>query len=55
MGKEIIKVKTSIEQTLQEKERFNPYQTGHGFYKSKKHPSRTEEKEKLRKEIEDVL
>lgn len=55
MGKDIIKITTSIDQTLAEKERFNPYQTGHGFYKNKKYPSRTEEKEKLRKEIEDVL
>ena len=54
MKKEIIKTTTSIDQTLLEKERFNPYQTGHGFYKDKKHPSRTEEKQKLRKEIEEV-
>ena len=55
MSKMIIKTIPSVDQTLFEKERFNPYQTGHGFYKNKKRPSRAEEKQKLRKEIEGVI
>ena len=54
MQKENIITVNTVENTLLNKERFNPYQTGHGFYKDKKHPSRTEKKQKLRKEIENA-
>lgn len=31
--------------------KYNPYMTGHGAWKSKKHPSRAKRKSDLRKEI----
>jgi len=46
-----IKVMNSIEATIHNKKKFNPYQTGHGVWKSKKHPNRCSRKNELRKEI----
>lgn len=35
---------TSLENTLATKERYNPYQGGHGVHKTDKHPSRARRK-----------
>lgn len=49
----IIIHKSSVESTLEHKERFNAYQCGHGtIKKTPKHPTRDELKRKLRKELE---
>lgn len=52
MGEKItIKKISNLEATLKNKERFNPYVSGHGVYKSKKYPIRAKKKEDIRKEI----
>lgn len=54
-NKEVIPVMDSIEATLHAKERFNPFQTGYGEWKSEKYPSRSKQKEKIRKEIAESM
>lgn len=55
MQKEVITSISSVENTLLHKPRFNPYQTGHGAYKNKKHPGRSKRKNDLRKQISEEL
>lgn len=42
---------SSLENTLISKERYNPFQCGHGAFKNEKRPSRAKEKATFRKEL----
>lgn len=44
---------SSYENTMVGRERFNPYQTGHGAWKSDKHPSRARKKAMERRSLSD--
>lgn len=55
MAKKNIKMKmvvqTGLEHTLSSMPRYNPYQTGHGVWKSKKYQSRSAAKADLRRQV----
>lgn len=55
--KETIHIMSSVENTLHNMEKFNPYQCGHGFYEDKegKRAKRSRRKAKERKEINSFL
>lgn len=51
MKRETIKVMNSIEKSLSDMEKFNPYQTGTGIHVSEKYKKKGRKKEKERKEM----
>ena len=51
MKKETIKVFDGLEKSLQNMEKFNPYQTGTGVHVSEKYKKKGRKKEKERKEM----
>lgn len=53
--REKIQILTSMENTMLQKERFNPYQCGTGIHASEKYPSRAKAKRKWKKEINKFL
>jgi len=49
----ILKI-SSYENTMRQKERYNPYQCGTGIMKTDKYPSRAKRKEILKKELKNL-
>lgn len=47
--------RSSIENTLAQMPKYNPFACGHGVHQSKKKPNRAKQKIKLQKEIKDYL
>lgn len=52
---EKIQILTAMENTMLQKERYNPYQCGTGVHASEKYPNRAKAKRKWKKEIRNYL
>lgn len=51
--KNTMQIMSSYEATLANMQKYNPYQTGYGAWKSAKHPSRAKAKDMIRKRKDD--
>ena len=50
-----VQIMNSIEATLHQKPKFNPYQNGYGEWKSLRHPNRNRQKRDLKKRIDEEI
>lgn len=53
--KETIRIMSTYENTMINKERYNPFQSGHGMHESEKYPKRSKSKAKWKKESREFI